>query len=369
MTSLSTDALRWLKTGLWLPLIALNGWVVLQVFQYFEPLVTILIGASVLAFILNYPVEWLQSRLSRPVAVAIVLLVSLIALIGIGITIVPVLLEQFAAIVEQIPNGLAGAIAHLQVIQSWAAAYRLPINFDQVIQQITDRLPDQLEGLVAQPLLFTLNAVGGLSSVLLTSVLTFYLLLDGKRLWTAVFQRLPLKNRDRIRRSLQDDFHRYFIGQAILGAVMAVLLSVVLVILHIPYSLLLGAAVGVMTLIPFGDVAGYSLVCLLIAAQSPGLAVLTLGVIVVLDQLIDQAIAPRILGSFTGLSPIWIILALLLGTKLFGFPGLLLAVPIASFISTILEDETLLENQDSLIQVEDRTPNPFKPSIDESVKI
>lgn len=369
MTSLSIDALRWVKTGLWLPLIALNGWVVIQVLQYFEPLVTILIGASVLAFVLNYPVEWLQQRLSRPAAVAIVLLISLIALVGIGVTVVPVLLEQFTAIVQQLPNGLARAIAHLQVIQNWAAAHRLPINLNQIIQQITDRLPNQLEGLGDQTLLFTLNAVGGLSSLLLTLVLTFYLLLDGKRVWTAIFQRLPLKNRDRIRRSLQDDFHRYFIGQAILGAIMAVVLSVVLVILHVPYSLLLGAAVGVMTLIPFGDVAGYSLACLLIAAQSPGLAVLTLGVIVVLDQIIDQAIAPRILGSFTGLNPVWIILALLLGTKLFGLPGLLLAVPLASFISTILEDETLLENQDDLIQLDRETPNALHSGISESVKI
>lgn len=369
MTSLSTDVLRWVKTGLWLPLIGLNGWVIIQVFQYFEPLVTILIGASVLAFVLNYPVEWLQQRLSRPIAVAIVLLISLIALVGIGITVVPVLLEQFTAILEQIPNGLGSALAHLQVIQSWASAHRLPINLNQIIQQITDRLPEQLEGLGDQTLLFTLNAVGGLSSLLLTLVLTFYLLLDGKRVWTAIFQRLPLKNRDRVRRSLQNDFHRYFIGQAILGAIMAATISLVLMILHIPYSLLLGAVVGVMTLVPFGDTAGYSLVCLLIAAQSPGLAVITLGVMVVLDQIIDQAIAPRILGSFTGLNPVWIILALLLGTRLFGFPGLLLAVPIASFISTILEDETLLENQDDLIQFNDQPSNNLNRDTGESVRI
>ncbi len=357
MTSHSADRLRWLKTGLGLPLIALNAWVVIQIFQYLEPLVTILIAAAVLAFVLNYPVEFLQRRSPRPVAIAIVLLISLIALAGIGITVLPTLLEQFTAIVAQIPDWLGHAIAQLQVVQSWAAAHRLPVNLNQIIQQVTDRLPDQLEGLGDETLLFTLNAFGGLSALFLVLVLTFYFLLDGKRVWTAIFQRLPLKNRDRIRRSLQNDFHRYFIGQAILSLIMGVLLSVVLVILQIPYSLVLGAIVGIMTLIPFGDVLGYGLVCLGIAAQSPGLALITLGSIIVLDQVIDQAIAPRILGSFTGLSPIWIILSLLLGTKLFGFPGLLLAVPIASFISTALEDDTLLDNQGTLIQVEAATPN------------
>lgn len=354
------DSLRWVKTAFWLPLVVLNAWLVIQTFQYLEPLPTILIGASVLAFVLNYPVEWLQSRLSRPYAVLIVLLSSLMALVGIGITVVPALLEQFAAIVNQVPDWLAAAIAKLQVIQQWASAHRLPIHLNQWIQQVSDRFPDQLEGLGDQTLLLTLNAVGGLSSLFLLLVLTFYLLLDGKRVWVALFHRLPLKNRDRIRQSLQRDFHRYFIGQAILGLMMAVMLSIVLVILHIPYSLLLGAAVGVMTLIPFGDVLGYGVICLLIAAQSPGLALVTLGIIAGLDQIIDQAIAPRILGSVTGLKPVWIILALLLGTKLFGLPGLLLAVPIASFINTLLDDETLLQNEATIAQLDEQSNSSLK---------
>ncbi|WP_421656175.1 AI-2E family transporter [Leptothermofonsia sp. ETS-13] len=63
--------------------------------------------------------------------------------------------------------------------------------------------------------------------------------------------------------------------------------------------------------------------------------------------MIDQATAPRILSGFTELKPIWVIITLLLGTKLFGFPGLLLTVPVASFINSLLEDETLQTEPDS----------------------
>uniref|UniRef100_A0A832H2R6 AI-2E family transporter n=1 Tax=Oscillatoriales cyanobacterium SpSt-402 TaxID=2282168 RepID=A0A832H2R6_9CYAN len=347
MTSFSINSLRWLKSGLLLPLVALNAWVILQIFQYLEPLPTILIGAAVLAFVLNYAVEFLQARnVNRGYAVLIVLAVSLLVLITAGITLVPALLEQLAAILNQLPDWLNAALTKLQALQNWAAAHRVPINLNRAIRQFTERLPDQLEGLGDETVLLTLNAVGGLTQLLLTLVLTFYLLLDGKRVWNAVFQWLPLQNRDQIRRSLQKDFHGYFIGQATLGLIMGGLISVVLFVLQVPYSLLLGSVVGIMTLIPFGDVMGYSLVCLLIAAQSPGLAVTALLVIFVLDQIVDQAIAPRVLGEFTGLKPIWVIVALLLGTKLFGFSGLLLAVPIASFINTLLDDESLLQNQE-----------------------
>ncbi|MDX2239638.1 MAG: AI-2E family transporter [Leptolyngbyaceae cyanobacterium bins.302] len=340
MSEFSGDFSRWLKRSLLLPLVVLNIWLVIQIFQYFEPLLTILIGAAVLAFVLNYPVEFLQTKLNRPYAIAIVLLLTLLGLTTLGITLVPALLEQLTAILQQLPEWLNTAIAKLQTLQNWASAHRLPINLNRVIRQFTERLPDQLEGLGDQTVSLTLNAVGGLASLLLTFVLTFYLLLDGKRVWDAIFQRLPLKNPEQIRRSLQKDFQSYFIGQATLGLIMAVMLSIVLLVLRVPYSLLLGAIVGVMTLIPFGDVLGYGVVCLLIAAQSPGLALTALGVVIVLDQILDQAIAPRILGGFTGLKPIWVILALLIGTKLFGFPGLLLAVPIASFINTLLEEDT-----------------------------
>lgn len=356
MSPSAANSLRWLKAGLLVPLVVLNAWVIIQIFQYLEPLLTIFIAASVLAFVLNYPVEFLQRKIDRNYAVLIVLLVSVVGLVTLGVTLVPALLEQLSAILNQLPDWFNSAIAKLQTVQNWASAHRIPINLNRLIRQFTERLPDQLEGLGDQTVLLTLNAVNALTSLLLTLVLTLYLLLDGKRVWKAVFQRLPLQNRERIRRSLQNDFHGYFIGQATLGVIMGVLLSIVLVVFRVPYSLLLGSTVGLMTLIPFGDVLGYGLVCLLIAAQSPALAITVLLVIFVLDQIIDQAIAPRILGGFTGLKPIWVIVSLLLGTKLFGFPGLLLAVPVASFINTLLDDESLLQTED-LPQPSDASEN------------
>lgn len=348
MDNLPANSNQWLKAGLLLPIVALNGWVLIQLFQYFEPLITIFILASVLAFILNYPVEFLQNRkLDRPYAALIVISIALVGLVGLGITLIPTLIEQLTGIVAQLPDWLSAASDRLQTIQNWATSHRLPINLSRLIRQVTERIPEQLEELGDGTLSLTLNAVGGISSLLLTIVLTLYLLLDGKRVWDALFDLLPFSNRVKIRRSLQDDFHSYFIGQATLGVVMGFLLSIVFFVLRVPYSLLLGSTVGIMTLIPFGDVLGYVLISVVVAAQHPGLALTTLAVCVVVDQIIDQAIAPRILSGFTGLKPIWVIIALLLGTKLFGFSGLLIAVPVASFINSLLEDASVLQAEDT----------------------
>ncbi|HIK15050.1 MAG TPA: AI-2E family transporter [Leptolyngbyaceae cyanobacterium M33_DOE_097] len=334
----------WLRISLVLPLIVLNGWLFIQLFQYFEPLATIFVVATVLAFVLNYPVQFLQKRrLNRSWAILLVLVATLIGLLALVITLLPTLFDQVSAIADQLPNWLFAVEQKLQVVQNWATAHGLPINLMHLTEQTAEQLPNELEKLGDETILLTINAVGGLSSILLTFVLTFYFLIDGKRVWEVLFQWLPQPQRERVLRSLQSDFHSYLIGQVTLSLLMGSVFTALLVILGAPYSFVLGFTVGVMTLIPFGDVLGYILVCLLLAAHSPSLALITLVSAIIIDQIIDQAIAPRILGSFTGLKPVWVIIALLLGTKLFGFAGLLTAVPLASFINTLLDkDETPL---------------------------
>jgi predicted PurR-regulated permease PerM len=66
-----------------------------------------------------------------------------------------------------------------------------------------------------------------------------------------------------------------------------------------------------------------------------GIKVLAVGLLV--EQAIENIIAPRLLGRFTGLNPVWVLVALLLGTRIAGLLGLLVAIPIAGFIKTTLD--------------------------------
>jgi len=330
---------RWLKTRIALPLIVLNGWVLLQLMEYFEPLFTIFILSAVLAYVLNYPVQFLCERgIKRSYAVLIVLVISLVVLVTLGVTLFPTVVTQLTEIVTLLPDWVNTISQKLETFQAWALSRRLPINLSRLISQLSDSLPGEVQALADQTLTLTLDAIGSLSEGLLVIVLTLYLLLDGRRVWDGVFRWVPLKYRDRVGQQLEDNFHRYFIGQAAMGLIMGTALTIAFFLLNVPYSLLLGLLVGLMTLIPFGDVLSFGLISLLVAAQDLGLGVKTLVTAAVIDQLVDQAIAPRVLGSFTGLKPIWVIISLLIGTKIAGLPGLLTAVPVAGFIQDLLED-------------------------------
>ncbi|HEY9656766.1 MAG TPA: AI-2E family transporter [Crinalium sp.] len=330
---------QWLKIRLTLPFIVLNGWVLLQLVQYFEPLFTVFILSAVLAYVLNYPVQFLyRSGVRRSYAVLLVLVVSLVVLITLGVTLFPTVVTQLNEIVTLLPDWIAAVSQKLEVVQSWALSRRLPVHLNRLLAQFSDRLPGELQALADQSVTLTLDAIGSLSEALLVVVLTLYLLLDGRRVWNGVFQWVPQKYRDRSAQQLESNFNRYFIGQATMGLIMGTALTLAFFFLNVPYSLLLGLLVGLMTLIPFGDVLSFGLISLLVAAQDLGLGIKTLAVAAIIDQIVDQAIAPRVLGGFTGLRPIWVIISLLVGTKIAGLPGLLTAVPVAGFIQDLIED-------------------------------
>ena len=194
------------------------------------------------------------------------------------------------------------------------------------------------------------EALDSVSEAILTVVLSFYLLLDGERIWNGLFKRLPSRFGLTLQQSLQQNFQNYFIGQVALAALVGFAMTAAFLALRVPFGLIFGLGVGIMTLIPFGDVLSFSLVGLLVAAHDFWLGAKTLGVAVVIDQIIDQAIAPRLLGSFTGLSPVGVLAALAIGTKFGGLLGLLTGVPLASCLKDLL-DLYATEPDDSLNSV------------------
>lgn len=327
--------LQWLFLALLFPLFFLNGWLALQAFKYFQPLITIFILAALLTFILNYPVSFLQQRgIKRNYAVIAVFFPAVVILVALAITLVPFLVEEFNEIAKLIPQWIDSGSQQLQNVHEWAVSQNLPINLSQLVTQLKNRLPDELEYFADKVFSLALNTIDSVSEVLLTVVLTFYLLLDGERLWNGIFEKLPDKFATQMQQAVQQNFQNYFIGQIALASIMGLSMTVMFLVLRVPFSLVFGLIVGIMSLIPFGDVVSLGVIILLVTAHNFWLGVKVLCVAAVIDQVIDQAIAPRLLGSFTGLRPIWVLVSLIVGTNVGGLLGLLVAVPVASVIKS-----------------------------------
>ena len=347
-----TPIARFLAIALFAPLLVLNGWAIAAIFNYFHSLIVILVGASVLAFLLSYPVSWMENHGAKREQVAIlVFLLALSILLALGVTLFPLALTQAQQLVARLPDLIDSGRSQLMILNEKAEGAGLPINLDALAAQINDRVKGQLQAIAGQVLNLAVITVTSLLDFLLTMVLTFYLLQHGGELWQSLVEWLPTKFRAPFSKTVRLSFQNFFITQLILSTCMASALIPTFLWLKVPFGLLFGLTIGVMALIPFGGSVGIALTTTLVSLQDVSMGVRVLIAAIIVQQILENLIAPRILGSFTGLNPVWILISVLTGARIGGLLGVIVAVPCAvvikSIISAIRPSALNLETEDS----------------------
>ncbi len=328
--------------GLALPLLALNGWVALQIFVYFRAQFTIFLTATLLSFLLNYPVQWLSRfRLRRSLAILLVLLITISILGVLGVLLVPPLVEQVNDLSGRLPSWIDSSTSQMTAFQNWAVGLNLPIDLSRLSAQMQAKITTQIQTISAGLLSLLPDAISSIVDLGLTVVLTFYLLLHGERLWDGIYQWLPESWNSRARPLIKRNFQNYFLGQFTVALLMGSAMTIAFVVIQVPFGLLFGIAVGVMAIFPFGPALSITIISFLTALKSIWLGVRVVTVAAVIDQVVENAIAPQLIGGFVGLNPVWILVSLLLGTKIAGVIGLIVAVPVASSIKSIFEDQKI----------------------------
>lgn len=330
---------RFLILGLSGPIIALNIWILSQAFRYFESLITVLAISGILAFLLNYPVGILERfRLTRAQAVIIVLLLTLTLLVVSGLTLVPILIDQTVQLLKNIPAWLEASNEKIEYLDNWARQRRLPLDLKGFTSGLYIRINSQVQALATQAFGFAWGTVSGLLDVLFLVVLAFYMLLYGDRLWQGLVNLLPTYIGVPLSQSLRLNFQNFFTSQLLLGVFMVGTLTPIFLLLKVQFSLLFALLIGVGELIPFiGATLAIGLVTILVMLQDFGLAVQVAIAAIFMQQIKDNLVAPKLMGDFTGLNPIWIFIALLMGGKIAGLLGVIVSVPIAGTIKDTLD--------------------------------
>jgi len=321
--------------GLSAPIIALNVGLLSVIFDYFRRPLTILSIAAILAFLLNYPVSFLErGRISRQWAVTLVLLLTLILMTLIGITLVPLVINQTIQLADKIPDWLSSFRDQLEQVQEIAKRRSLPqidvkILFNQINASIENLLKDLPLGAVG----FAGTLVSTLVDTILVIVLAFYMLLYGDKVWYGLVNLLPDKIRLPLSNSLRLNFHYFFLSQFLLALFMVASLTPIFLAIRIPFAFLFAVVIGISQLIPFiGATLGIGFVTILLLLQNWWLATQLAFFSILIQQIKDNLIAPKLLGNFTGLNPIWIFVVILVGFEIAGLLGTLVAIPIAGTI-------------------------------------
>ena len=331
---------RLLLFGLSGPIIALNIWLISQVFRYFEHLITILTIAAILAFLLNYAVQTLQRfRINRTRAVVIVLLTTLTLFVILGVTLVPSVITQTTELFKQIPEWLKASNENFNKLDDWVAARRLPIDLKIFRDRINSTIDAQVQTAATQAVGWAGILVAGLLDFVLVLVLTFYILLYGDRLWQGIINLLPVQIGLPLTQALRLNFQNFFLSQILLGLFMAGTLTTIFLALRVEFALLFALLIGSAELIPFiGATLGIGIVTILVMLQNFGLALQVAIACVIMQQIKDNLLAPKLMGDFIGLNPILIFVSLLVGGQIAGLLGIIISVPIAGTIKGTIDN-------------------------------
>jgi predicted PurR-regulated permease PerM len=354
-----TPISRLLAIALAAPVAVLNAWAFSEIFGYFQSLFIILLVAALLAFLLNYPAGWLEQKgLKRGQAAILVFLVAILILSALGVTLVPLAFAQAQQLVARLPEWIDSGQRQLVMLNDRVDTVGLPISLDGLIEQINTRLKGELQRIAGQALNLTLSltvfTVVRLLDVLLTVVLTFYLLQHSRDIWNSLIDWLPTRLQQPFSLTLRLSFQNYFIGQIIIATCMALGLTSAFLLLKVPFGLLFGLTIGLMALVPFGGSVGIAIVTLLVALQNIGLAFQVLSVALIVQQIVENLIAPRVLGSITGLNPFWVFVSILTGVRVGGLLGVVVAVPTAVVIKEALVAIRSIRKHDDAIEPEDQ---------------
>jgi predicted PurR-regulated permease PerM len=305
-----------------------------------QVLLPFVVGAA-LAYMLDPLATRLVKRgVSRLLAALIILGGFIVIFVGLFILVAPLLANQFAAFVEHIP----GYIQRLQALltdnqHQWLKG--LVGNAAGGSQESTSVLVNKsLEYLSSViPTLWTKGeAMLSLFSLLvITPVVVFYLLADWDRVIAAFDDLIPLPQRDTVRglvRQIDEVLSGYLHGQMIVCVILGVYYAIGLTAAGLSFGILIGVVSGFLTFIPYvGSLTALVVsVCVALAQFAPDWTrILIIVGIVVFGQFIEgNILSPKLVGESVGLHPVWLIFALLAFGSLFGFVGLVLAVPLAA---------------------------------------
>jgi predicted PurR-regulated permease PerM len=308
-------------------------------------LLPFVVGAA-LAYLLD-PLARLLIRhgINRLVAALLIITAFVIVFAGLLMLVAPVLVDQVAAFAGKLP----GYLERLQALvadpsHSWLL--KMMGGTSGSTQGSLGVLMNRLVGYLTD-VLSTLWTKGEallslLSLFVVTPVVTFYLLVDWDRVVSAFDSLVPVPHRETVR-GLMSEINKalsgYVRGQLLVCAILGVYYAVGLTLAGLNFGLLIGVISGFLTFIPYvGSLTALVVSFAVAVAQFyPDWThiVVVVAVVLVGQFLEGNVLSPKLVGSSVGLHPVWLIFALLAFGYLFGFVGLLLAVPLASALGVV----------------------------------
>ncbi len=325
----------------WLIAVALFGWLI----YLLAPVLTPFVAAALLAYIGDPLADRLERlKFPRTLAVVAVFLLTILVLALLILLVGPLIRSQIAALFSALPDII------VSVEQVWLPSIMRFLGLeagDNVgIGAFLARYSD-MAGTWATTILMSVSKSGGavataVLSLFLIPILTFYLLRDWDTILSHISALIPSKQRSTVfelAHETDDVLGAFFRGQLLVMFALAIIYSTGLSLVGLKYAVAIGVVSGMVSFVPYlGFVFGIGLAGLTVALE-PNPLWQMIGVVATftIAQLLEGSfLTPKLVGDRIGLHPVIIIFAIAAGGQLFGFFGILLALPAAAVLSVLV---------------------------------
>lgn len=307
---------------------------------YIRDILALLFVVIIIVAGLSPTVDRWAPRITRPGAVASVFLLIFLVATAIFSVLIPPIIAQLQHFTDNLPR-YADILA--RTIQNGGLAGSFSDVLEKNISAITSRLGD-LGGIIFDQ---ALGVISGLVAVITIIVLTFYLLLETdslKRIYRGFLPKSWHEELSIVTTKITNKLGAWIQGQLFLMICVGGATTLGLLIVGSPYALTLGLWAGLAGIVPMvGAIIGAVPGVAIGFASSPLDGLLALIVYVLVQQLENNVLVPKIMSKAVGLNPVVVIIAILIGSKLYGLTGVLLAVPLAAVISVVADEWDLIK--------------------------
>ncbi|HKN93838.1 MAG TPA: AI-2E family transporter [Thermoleophilaceae bacterium] len=331
---------------------------VLYVLYLVRSILEMLFISVFLAVALGPAVDLYQRRVRMPRSLAIVLVYITIlgAIVGLGLLVVPPIVNGVNNFVGKVPQYVQD-LRRNQTVRKYDNKYHITRRLDQEAKKLPGRLGTAASALTS----VTVGVFSALFQLVTVLVLTFFFLLDGKRMVGWGLRQLPPERAQRVRKVMDDVYEAtsgYVVGNLIISVIAGTGTWIVLEILKVPFAVPLAVLMAFLDLIPLvgATIGGVGIGIVAAISNFPTALIVWAIYFIVYQQIENNILQPVIYRRTVALHPLVVLVAVLIGGSQLGVLGALLAIPVAAGVQIIVKD--LWNARRGRIAVETGPPPP-----------
>lgn len=317
---------------------------------------------GIIAFLLNLPMKLIEEKIVKPllnkdkkllkmsrIISLIYTLIIVVILMWIFISyIVPQLADSLRSLTNEIPTYISNLQSEMiNQVDKLDMLKNTEFDVQSIIQKFLTFVQNFINMFISNIFNFTIGITNFFMNLFLGIIISMYILiskekliLQFKKLIYAFFNEKKCEKIIYILKLTNNKFSKFILGQSMDGLILGTTFFIVFSLVKIPFALLISIMIPILNFIPiFGTYVGIGISTFIILMVEPKVVLLFLILVFTIQQLDGKFVYPFVVGNSLGLSPLWILLAIIVGGNMFGVVGMILGMPLTSVVYELSSKE------------------------------